>query len=131
MDVVFLDANVLYSAAHSTQTDLRRLCQLAGTRLVTSAYALEEASRNLSADIDRRRLTALVRSLQVIGALPQVPVPPGVDLPEKDLPILAGAIAAKATHLLTGDKKHFGRSYGRSVAGITILPPREYLTRRR
>jgi predicted nucleic acid-binding protein len=130
MDVVFLDANVLYSAAHSTQTDLRRLWQLAGTRLVTSAYAVAEASRNLSTDIDRRRLTALVRSLQVIGALPQVPVPPGVDLPEKDLPILAGAIAAKATHLLTGDKKHFGRYYGRSVAGITILPPREYLARR-
>ncbi|MEW6487686.1 MAG: hypothetical protein AB1578_07205 [Thermodesulfobacteriota bacterium] len=35
-----------------------------------------------------------------------------MELPLKAQVILAAAIAAKATHLLTGDRRHFGPLYG-------------------
>lgn len=44
-----------------------------------------------------------------------------------DRPILLAAIAARATHLLTGDVKHFGRLFGRRVEGVVILTPGDYL----
>jgi hypothetical protein len=34
---------------------------------------------------------------------------------------------ARATHLLTGDIRHFGPYLGRKIAGIAILLPGEYL----
>jgi hypothetical protein len=50
-----------------------------------------------------------------------------VQLPEKDRPILLAALAGQATHLLTGDAKHFGPYFGQNVAGIFILRPSVYL----
>ncbi len=32
-----------------------------------------------------------------------------------------------ATHLLTGDKDHFGRYYGLSIEGVLILRPASYM----
>ena len=46
-----------------------------------------------------------------------------------DVPILLAAIAARATHLLTGDLRHFGSYLGKRVEGILVLPPGEYLRR--
>ena len=43
MNQVFLDANVLFSAAYRLDTPLRKLFSLPNVMLVTSAYALEEA----------------------------------------------------------------------------------------
>jgi uncharacterized protein len=53
-------------------------------------------------------------------------LPRGIDLPEKDIPILLAAIDGAATHLLTGDREHFGPYYRQEVAGVLILPPAEY-----
>ena len=53
--------------------------------------------------------------------------PPGVDVPAKDRPILQAAIAAKATHLITGDVTHFGEYFGRQIGGVLILAPGDYL----
>lgn len=50
-----------------------------------------------------------------------------VVLPDKDRPILLAAIDARATHLLTGDFRHFGPYYGQTLEGVLILPPGEYL----
>ena len=50
-----------------------------------------------------------------------------VELREKDWPILAGALAASATHLITGDKRDFGRYFGSDILGVRILPPAESL----
>jgi hypothetical protein len=36
-----------------------------------------------------------------------------VDSPEKDWPVLGGAAVFRATHLMTGDVRHFGRLFGR------------------
>ena len=59
--------------------------------------------------------------------------PPGslpVALPEKDVPILADAIESGATHLLTGDKQHFGPYLGSDVGGLLVLTPSAYLRTR-
>lgn len=48
----------------------------------------------------------------------------GIDLALKDRPILGGAIAGKATHLLTGDERDFGRFWGKTIQGVKIVSPR-------
>ena len=128
MDRVFLDANVLFSAAYRHDAGLRQLFKLRRVTLITSAYAVEEARRNLSTSQQRKDLEQLCSSIEI------APVPaaellqvPGIDLPESDRPILAAAISARATHLVTGDVKDFGRYYGQMVGGMLILPPAEYL----
>ena len=129
MDRVFLDSNVLFSAAYGTGklgAGLRRLWDLAETELISSAYAFEEARRNLTAEDQRSRLEDPVRRVQIVPeASASLPVP--VTLPEKDAPILRAAIHAGATHLLTGDRIHFGALYGQVVSGVYILQPAEYL----
>ena len=57
MDRVFLDANVLFSAAYLESSGLARLWQLADAELLSSDYAIEEARRNLALD----RAPALAR----------------------------------------------------------------------
>ncbi len=48
-------------------------------------------------------------------------------LPSKDVPILAAAVYARASHLITGDLKHFGSLLGTSEGGVSILRPADYL----
>jgi len=35
---------------------------------------------------------------------------------------------AGATHFMTGDKKHFKGLYFKSIAGVLILKPKDYLS---
>jgi uncharacterized protein len=128
VDRVFLDANVLFSAAYRVETPLRTLFTLPRTQLVTSAYALEEARRNLSSGQQQAQLEQLCRSVEVVSVMP----PQGAlsilaKLPENDRPILWAAISVRATHLLSGDFKAFGRLYGHTINGVTIMPPAVYL----
>ena len=46
-----------------------------------------------------------------------------IELPEKGWPVLGGAAAAGATHLITGDVQHFGRYFGKQLLGVQILKP--------
>lgn len=131
MDRLFLDANVLFSAAYREDSSLRRLWDLEGVVLLTSAYALEEARRNLDAAEQRDRLEGLVCRMEVAPPGPAPPdLPDTVDLPEKDRPILQAAIEAEASHLLTGDRKAFGRYYGQRLSGVLVLKPSVYLSGR-
>lgn len=130
MHVVFLDANVLFSAAYRAQSRLWELWGLPETELVTSGYALEEARRNLSGIDQHHRLRELLAGVRVTHESGTWALPPGVILPEKDRPILSAAIVSGATHLITGDQAHFGIWYGREVSGVTILRPAEYLQSR-
>jgi predicted nucleic acid-binding protein len=57
VDRVFLDANVLLSAALRPKAGLLRLWTLANAALITSDHAIEEARRNLDAPGQRARLT--------------------------------------------------------------------------
>jgi uncharacterized protein len=132
VDRVFLDANVLFSAAYREDSGLRRLWDLADAILVTSGYALEEARRNLDLPAQRERLADLAGRMAVVADAPgRAALPRGIELPEDDRPILAAAISAKATHLLSGDRRAFGPYYGKRVAGIRVLRPAEYLARAR
>jgi len=45
-------------------------------------------------------------------------------LPLKDRPILGGAIGGRATHLLTGDERDFGKYWGRTIQGVKIVSPK-------
>ena len=45
-------------------------------------------------------------------------------LPEKDRPVLAAAARMRCEVLVTGDRTHFGRFYGRRMAGVAIHSPR-------
>jgi uncharacterized protein len=126
MDRLFLDANVLFSAAYKPDARVRWLWKLEGTLLCTSRYALEEARINLTLDDQGRRLSELIEELQLYEPRDR-PIPRGITLPEKDEPILLAAIEARADYLLTGDLQHFGRYLGKKIEGILIATPGQYL----
>lgn len=126
MNRVFLDANVLFSAAYRTDSGLQQLWKLKNVVLCSSRHALEEARVNLEEEEQRNRLAALSESLQFFEAGVRQP-PHGVSLPEKDIPILMAAIEARADYLLTGDIRHFGPLFRRKIEGVAVLLPAEYL----
>jgi len=129
MDRVFLDANVLFSAAYRERAGLLRLWRLGDTELLTSAYSAEEARRNLDTSDARSRLEDLLRNVKLVPESAE-PLPRDVRLAEKDEPILRSALAASATHLLTGDVRDFGRLLGKRVGGVMVQLPGNYLHER-
>jgi uncharacterized protein len=126
VDRVFLDANVLLAAALRPEAALHRLWRLDDVELLSSSYAVEEARRNLETPSQRGRLTRLLRRVSLVEP-EHFTLPRGIRLPEKDLPILLAAIDGRASHLLTGDREHFGPYYRQEIAGVLILPLAEYL----
>lgn len=130
---LFLDANVLFSAAYRRDAGVRGLWGLPRVKLVTSSYAVEEARRNLSAPEQRAGLDELLATVRISDRLADLAAHPEIaasGLPEKDMPILRAAVAAGCTHLVTGDRQHFGHLFGRRVAGVLVLRPAEYLAGR-
>jgi uncharacterized protein len=128
MDRVFLDANVLVSAALKPDSRIATLWDAAHVRLLASPYVVAEARRNVPEPEVAARLEAL---LEGVAVLPNEPagslVAPDPCLPEKDRPVLLGAIAAGASYLLTGDMSHFGPCFGNTYQGVTVLLPGDYL----
>jgi predicted nucleic acid-binding protein len=129
MDRLFLDANVLFSAAYMADARLREPWRLRDVELWTSRYALEEARVNLSDEAQRERLLDLSEPLQFREA-GERQLPARIALPKKDAPILLTAIEAGANYLLTGDVHHFLPYFGKRVEGVAILPPARYLKSR-
>jgi hypothetical protein len=127
-----LDTNVLFSGAYRPDAGLRRLWTLPRARLITSVYAAEEARRNLSSTGQRSDLEELLGSVEIVptAAPTDHPLFSALELPQKDWPILLAAISVGATHLLTGDFRHFGPYYGKRIEGVLVLPPGEYLSSR-
>lgn len=108
---LFLDANVLFTAAHNPQGKAALVIELgqAGLwQLVSSAYAVEEARRNIARKYpdSLERLNALTHELRLVSGGQGRAYPEG--LPQKDVPIYRAAHAAKADVLLTGDLRDFG-----------------------
>jgi uncharacterized protein len=135
--LIFLDANVLFSAAYRRDAGLRRYwtlpeARLPGARLITSVFAAAEARRNLSNPGQRSDLEELPGTVEIVptAAPTDHPLFSALELPAKDRPILLAAISVGATHLLTGDFRHFGRYYGKRMEGVLILSPGEYLSSR-
>ena len=117
MDLVFLDANILFSAAYPFDAGLKRLWKLPGARLITSAYAIEETFRNLDYPKQRKDLVDLLGSVEVVptAASTDHQLFSNVKLPDKDRPVPLAAIGAGATHLLTGGFQHFGPYHGERI----------------
>ncbi len=132
MDRVFLDANVLFSAAYRPEAGLLALWRLERIERVTSDYALEEARRNLADPAQQQRLIQIAAALDLVGGtFEAVALPRGVRLPDDDLPILRAAIGSRCTHLLTGNLRDFGRYLGRRLGGVLVVRPAVYLARKR
>lgn len=127
---VFLDANILVSAAWRAESGLLALWQLPATQLLTSGYAIIEADRNVPNAEQRTRLHRLVQRVEIVDEPLPRRLPAGIALPAKDVPILLAAIDSGAKYLLTGDKDHFGKYYGQVIDGVTVLRPVAYLASR-
>lgn len=132
MICVFLDANVLFTAAHNPSGKAALIIQLGSKgywKVVTSAYAIEEARHNLAIKFP----SDLPAFASVISNVAKVPSGTGVacpvDLPEKDRPIFQAAVQSKSTHLLTGDIKDFGPYMNQPelTAGVVIQTVAEFL----
>jgi predicted nucleic acid-binding protein len=131
LDRLFLDANILFSAAYREDSGLLQLWKILDVELITSAYALEEARRNLDSQDQKARLNRLMQDLEVLPERRDLDLPQGIDLVDKDKPILAVALAAGATHLITGDRWHFGNYFGKWIGQILVVTPRDYLNSRK
>lgn len=111
MKRLFLDANVLFTAAHNPSGKAALVVEL-GThgywRIITSTLAVEEARRNLAVKFPSAlpHLEILLNDITVRPSVSDRPCP--LDLPAKDRPIFLTAHHGRATHLLTGDMQHFG-----------------------
>ncbi len=131
MDRLFLDANVLFSAAYRNDAGVQRLWRAPNSELVTSDYAVEEATRNLVNPDQRERLNGFLESVEIVPAgVLDSDLRGDVQLRDKDWPILSGAVTSGATHLITGDVRDFGTYFGQKVLGVVILPPSQYLQAR-
>ncbi len=127
---VFLDANVLFSAAYRETGSVRAfftLAKVGACDLVSSGYAIEEARRNVRAKHPER--TADLESLVGQLELCREPSPATLAwatthrLPPKDAPILAAAVDAHCHLLVTGDRTHFGALFGRRLRGTVVMLP--------
>lgn len=130
---LFLDANILFTAARTPAGKAAFVIAGGGEgywQLITSAYAVEEARRNL----ERKTPTALPQLQELLGNLeivipsPAAPCPD--ELPVKDRPIFQAAFTGTASHVLTGDLKDFGSLMNRpdQTFGIIIQTVAEFLT---
>ena len=134
MDRLFLDANVLFTAAHNPDGKASFLFDELGRKrwqLLSSGFAIEEARRNITLKYP----SCLARLDKLVGRVLKVSQPPmdavPINLPEKDQPIFLAARSGGASHLLTGDLKHFGPHMNRpdASAGVIIQTVADYLSR--
>jgi len=131
---LFLDANILFSAAYSPGGRALGLFRLAGIGrcgLIGSNHVIEEARRNLMVkSVDRMgEFGRLFEFLEIVPEAPPrlVTWAAGHGLPACDAPVLAAAVVSRADFLVTGDRTHFGHLYGLVVGGVRVISLREAL----
>ena len=124
---LFLDANILFSAAHSENSHayvLVRFAEAGYCVILGSPHAIGEATRNLELK-SRNFHGRLARILRRIERVPEAPAElvqwaAANGLPAKDAPILAAAAHARADLLVTGDRRDFGPLFGITLHGVRI-----------
>ena len=123
---------MLFTATHNPEGKASLVIDLAAARnweVVTSAYCLAEARLNL----ERKHPAALGRLSEILRIVRLVPDVAGerctILLPEKDRPVFASAQRCKATHFLTGDRRHFGpyMNKPKDTMGIVVQAVGEFL----
>ena len=129
---LFLDANVLFTAAHNPKGKAAFVIisgEFGKWKVHTCALAIEEADRNLRIKFPAV-LPELKRLLHNILVVPTVIEGHcKIHLPEKDRPIFLSAVASQCTHLLTGDLKDFGphMNQPKKTEGIVIQTVSQFL----
>ncbi len=125
MNRLFLDANVLFTAAHNPTGKASLLFDCAARghwTIVTSSQAVQEARHNLRLKYPEclSRLEMLCKAAMIAPTAAGTSC--ALDLPPKDIPIYLSAIHSKATHLITGDMRHFGPCMNEPARteGVTI-----------
>jgi len=129
---VFLDANVVFSTAYRETGSVRAFFHLAAAgacSLVTSAYALEEARRNIALKHPGalRDLEMLAQAMEICAepAAATIAWAQAAGLPPKGAPILAAAVEARCHILATGDRSDFSALLGRRLRGTLVMLPAE------
>jgi uncharacterized protein len=129
---VFLDSNILISAligsTHSAPVVL--VDWLASSRsvmLVTGRCCIQEVEKNLGRKLPQAQpLWQQFVTASGIRIVPCLRKPiPGINA--KDSPIVAAAVAADATHFVTGDKRLLAEMRAAKSRLPTALTPREML----
>lgn len=127
---VFLDANVLFSAALGGPTFglLFDLAARGKVTLLTSEHCRMEASSNLEWKYPDR-VPELNRLLRAVARVPEGPATTrsAALLPADDAPVLDAALAARADVLVTGNTRDFGPLMPRDDLGIRIRTVRAFL----
>jgi predicted nucleic acid-binding protein len=131
---LFLDANVIFTAAYSAQGLSRGLFRLAAAgkcSLCTSAFTHEEAVRNIHNKAPEK-LADLTVLMKQVDILPEphpkwVAWAAGLPLARKDAPVLAAAFQGKVDIFVTGDRRDFGHLFGQVLEGVKILTPADAL----
>ena len=128
MTRVFLDANILFSAAWREESGIAALWDRPDMQLVTSPYALTEAERNIQLKKPgaAARLPELVSKVEISAEIAGLNEDHG--LPEKDRPILEAAVGSGCSILLTGDVTHFGHLIATKVEGVRVMTVSMFLT---
>jgi putative PIN family toxin of toxin-antitoxin system len=134
---VFLDSNVLLSGLFSDKGAPRIILDLLTLNLpiltgATGRYNLMEVERNL-----KKRMPAAMPlyheylpklGLEVVALPSQETIRSMTGIiAEKDIPVLASAIACKAEYLITGDKKDFDRLKKDKRYDLKIVSPSEFI----
>jgi predicted nucleic acid-binding protein len=122
---VFLDANILLALANpGSHTRLLVEVLLAyDIECISNAYAVEEARRNLARVKPQfsQALEAFLPQIEMVGRLVSKIE---ITIKSKDIPIIYGAVAGRATHLLTYDEADFGELMKKNYKGVKVLTPK-------
>ena len=130
--LVFLDANVVFSAALGGPA-FELLLELAGSgrlRLTTSRACVVEAETNLERKRPDMRgaLASVLRGVSVQAWDESEDTEwAATSVDHDDVHVLAAARASGADVLLTGDTTHFGRLTERDDLGLRVRTPRAFL----
>lgn len=136
VDVIFLDAKVLFSMAYSGQEKSRsyllvELKKAGIIGLVTSHIALEEAIRNLELK-KPSALKILKNILDSVKILQDIPIE-NVEcnniysLPLDDRFIFATAVWYKVDYFLTGNIRDFQHMMNKVICGVKVMKPADFL----
>ena len=134
---VFLDSNVLLSGLFSDRGAPRIILDLLALNLpivggATGRYNLMEVERNLKKKMPeamplyQKYLPRLRLEIVELPSRSTVLSMAGT-INEKDVPVLASAIACEADYLITGDKKDFAGLKKIKRYNITIISPSEFV----
>jgi len=128
---VFLDANILFSAALKEGHRFLQFWTMRNLIPMTSPYVADETRRNCISEAHAARFARLLEQTHLVSDIPGAFLPRGIMLPAKDAPVLTAAIHAGADFLITGDKNHFRKWMNTPIqthlGSILIQEPAQFL----